>query len=51
VDGLIRHQREERAGRWEWIGGWMNTRIEAREGGWERVFLRGALGKGIILEM
>ena len=34
---------ESRAGRWEWVGRWRNTLIEARgEGGWDRGFL----GKG-----
>jgi hypothetical protein len=23
------------AGRWEWVGGWRNTLIEAGGGGWE----------------
>ena len=40
-----------RAGRWELVGGWGNTLIEAGEEGWDRGFGEGILGKWITFEM
>jgi hypothetical protein len=43
---------ESKVGRWEWVGTWRNTLIEAVGWGWNRVFPGGgALGKGITFEM
>jgi hypothetical protein len=35
-----------RAGRWEWVGGWGNTLIEAGERGWVRGFGSGDWERG-----
>jgi hypothetical protein len=35
--------------RWEWVGGWRSTIIEAGEGCY-RGFAEGKLGRGIIFE-
>jgi hypothetical protein len=38
------------AGRWEWMGRWGSTLIEAGEGGIEWGFLKGRPGKGKTFE-
>jgi hypothetical protein len=41
-----------RVERQKWVGGWMNTLIEAGGGGWDRRFLgKGEIEKGITFEM
>ena len=40
-----------RAGRWEWVGGWGSTFIEAGGGGWDRGFQKGRPGKGKTFKM
>jgi hypothetical protein len=37
--------------RWEWVGEWGSTLIEAGKGLWDRGFAEGKPGKEIIFEM